>query len=465
MEGTTGARIHALTSFGDDGLQLIALEELNQMLSLGQQGEFRVSAYVPALIKVISRATGNPQLVLMAARALSQIMDIDPRAGSLAVSEGVLPLLVSRLLSISDLDVAEQCIKCLHIVAGHHPREVLHAGALKAILAFFDFFPQHLQRKVVDTALLLCHDSGQQIEDAVQLLEALPGLMLCLDSTDERILVGTCQCITKIISCYGSSGAILTRLGTSTTSSHRLHYRISQPTADCFRVLQQFNAVAPRQDPSQLLHEIDLGPFEPKYSSQWRTQVLTKICTDQVLKRMLGLLARKANNEDISSMLSALARLVKLCPHVVTSVIESGLLDILKGKLSATGSSKSSESLTSALRLVQAMLPPVPHAKSFDHSENGELCDAAQYDASLVLSEADRKAASERRTNLAAKTSRNEQSKGQGEEEMDAIMNEEDEFWACSLCTYHNPKNASACDMCGQVSPVKAATSKISHPR
>ena len=54
MEGTTGARIHALTSFGDDGLQLIALEELNQMLSLGQQGEFRVSAYVPALIKVIS---------------------------------------------------------------------------------------------------------------------------------------------------------------------------------------------------------------------------------------------------------------------------------------------------------------------------------------------------------------------------------------------------------------------------
>lgn len=452
MDGSTGARIHALTSFDDDGMQLLALEDLNQMLSMGQQGEMRVSVYVPALVKVIDRGAANPQLVLMAVRALSQIMDIEPRAGGLAVAEGVLPILCARLLSMSDLDLAEQCVKSLNILSAHHARDVLLAGGLKAVTAFFDFFPQHLQRKVADTVGLLCLDAGRQIEDAVNVLEALPGLMFCMSSSDDRILNSASQGISRLVSSYAGSQS-----GESSSSHSSRSSRHNPPSLESLRALQHFGSLSQTKDPALPYYDLNLETFQPKYPLQWKKHVLTLIGNENIVQRLITMAKRNPGGEDNSYLLTTLARIVRHCPHVIITVVQNGLLDVIKAKLSASGSSRSGEGLANALRLVQAMLPPVPNSHAFERNESGSLCDRDEFDASLVMSDSEREEAAQRRqqciTRLAHSAGSTQDQKMEIEEDGNNALVEEDDFWACPMCTYHNPKSASSCEICGQVSP------------
>lgn len=56
-----------------------------------------------------------------------------------------LPQLCQRLRAVDDLDLAEQCMSCLRLLAGENPRAVFEAGGLEACTRFFDFFPAHVQ--------------------------------------------------------------------------------------------------------------------------------------------------------------------------------------------------------------------------------------------------------------------------------------------------------------------------------
>ena len=82
-------------------------------------------------------------MALLAARALTTAMDSAPqRAAAALVGEGAPAVLCAEVLAVRDIDVVEQCVRCLHLLAAEEPRALLAAGALRAVLAHLEFFPQ-----------------------------------------------------------------------------------------------------------------------------------------------------------------------------------------------------------------------------------------------------------------------------------------------------------------------------------
>lgn len=57
------------------------------------------------------------QVVLLAIRALITCIDITPRAATSLVDSGAVKPMCKRLLKIQDMDVAEACLKCLHLLS------------------------------------------------------------------------------------------------------------------------------------------------------------------------------------------------------------------------------------------------------------------------------------------------------------------------------------------------------------
>lgn len=100
--------LEGLSATGDHARQVVALNELNQILSL-HQGELSVYPWVGALANLLT--SGNTEILLLTCRAINNIIDIDPHSCGALVDGGVLPNLADKLLNLVDIDVAEQCLK------------------------------------------------------------------------------------------------------------------------------------------------------------------------------------------------------------------------------------------------------------------------------------------------------------------------------------------------------------------
>ncbi|RWV88210.1 hypothetical protein BHE74_00004189 [Ensete ventricosum] len=98
----------------DDGsggsAQLAALTELCEVLSFCMEdavGYFPLETVVPPLVKLASHES-NPDVMLLAIRAVTYLCDAMPRSAEAIVRHGALPVLCGKLLAIEYLDVAEQ---------------------------------------------------------------------------------------------------------------------------------------------------------------------------------------------------------------------------------------------------------------------------------------------------------------------------------------------------------------------
>ncbi|CAM9802381.1 unnamed protein product, partial [Discosporangium mesarthrocarpum] len=169
--------------------QLIAiLHELNSALTMasGHPNQNRLGGVVQTVVPLLS--SNNNEVVLISVRALITCIDISPRASASIVVEGAAPPLCQRLLSIEDMDVAEACLKCLSLVSQANPRPLLEAGAAKACVAFFEFFPLELQQMALATVARLvapgvcCKHKG----DLRYVTEVLPFLHGCLKKCPPR---------------------------------------------------------------------------------------------------------------------------------------------------------------------------------------------------------------------------------------------------------------------------------------
>ena len=94
----------------------------------------------------------SPELMLLAARALTFLADVSPTAGGAIVRHGAVPALCNRLLGIEYIDLAEQSLSALEKLSGEYAGALLRAGALVAVLSYVDFFPTGVQRVAVATA-------------------------------------------------------------------------------------------------------------------------------------------------------------------------------------------------------------------------------------------------------------------------------------------------------------------------
>lgn len=99
-----------LRADGEEGRQVEALTQLCEILSIGTEDSlstFSVDSFVPVLVGLLNHE-GNPDIMLLAARALTHLCDVLPSSCAAVVHYGAVPMFCARLLTIEYMDLAEQ---------------------------------------------------------------------------------------------------------------------------------------------------------------------------------------------------------------------------------------------------------------------------------------------------------------------------------------------------------------------
>ncbi|KAK9826455.1 hypothetical protein WJX81_000175 [Elliptochloris bilobata] len=171
----------------DEVAQLEALNQLNELLSISSEESltiFPVEQLVPVLVHLLN-AEHSPDIMLLAARALTFLADVLPSSCSTIVRHGAVDAFCARLLTIEYIDLAEQSLQALQKLSQEHPQAVLRQGGLMACLSFLDFFQTGVQRVAVATAANMCRGLTTANTDAVQ--TAVPILTNLLQYQDAKV--------------------------------------------------------------------------------------------------------------------------------------------------------------------------------------------------------------------------------------------------------------------------------------
>ncbi|GER55234.1 E3 ubiquitin-protein ligase UPL3 [Striga asiatica] len=197
--------LSGLRADGEEGKQVEALTQLCEMLSIGTEDSlstFSVDSFVPVLVGLLNHES-NPDIMLLAARALTHLVDVLPSSCAAVVHYGSVSCFVARLLTIEYMDLAEQSLQALKKISQEHPTACLRAGALMAVLSYLDFFPTGVQRVALATAANMCKKLPSDAADFV--MEAVPLLTNLLQYPDAKVLESASICLTRIAEAFASS--------------------------------------------------------------------------------------------------------------------------------------------------------------------------------------------------------------------------------------------------------------------
>eukprot|EP00906_Rhabdomonas_costata_P025835 RCo036899 len=192
--------LSGLSESADEGEQLVCLTELCNILSIGTEDTmpsgFRAETFVPLLVQCM-RKEHNIDIMLLAARALTHLMEALPSSTAVVVAGGAVPVFCEKLLSIEFIDLAEQCLHALEKLSHEHGAVLLKEGALTAMLSYIDFFGIGIQRKVVHTAAVLCKRVPRQCFPMVQ--DIVPTLTNFLSYDDTKVVENAVLCFSRLV--------------------------------------------------------------------------------------------------------------------------------------------------------------------------------------------------------------------------------------------------------------------------
>ncbi|KAI3718307.1 hypothetical protein L6452_19171 [Arctium lappa] len=197
--------LSGLRADGEEGKQVEALTQLCDMLSIGTEDSlstFSVDSFVPVLVGLLNHES-NPDIMLLAARALTHLCDVLPSSCAAVVHYGAVSCFVARLLTIEYMDLAEQSLQALKKISQEHPTACLRAGALMAVLSYLDFFSTGVQRVALSTAANMCKKLPSDAADFV--MEAVPLLTNLLQYNDAKVLEHASVCLTRIAEAFAAS--------------------------------------------------------------------------------------------------------------------------------------------------------------------------------------------------------------------------------------------------------------------
>ncbi|KAL7195450.1 hypothetical protein ACSBR1_035636 [Camellia fascicularis] len=177
---------------------LAALTELCELLSFCTDSSLlglMADSLSPILVK-LARHESNPDIMLLAIRAITYLCDVHSRSTGFLVRHDVVPALCQRLMAIEYLDVAEQCLQALDKISREQPLACLQSGAIMAVLTYIDFFSTSVQRVALSTVVNLCKKLPS--ECPAPLMEAVPILCKLLQYEDRQLVENVATCLIKI---------------------------------------------------------------------------------------------------------------------------------------------------------------------------------------------------------------------------------------------------------------------------
>lgn len=212
LGGVSGARMKGILAglrSEDESLQFPALTELCELLSISTEESltmFPIEQTVPLLVNLLNMEH-NPDMMLLAARALTFMADVLPSSCAAIVRHGAAPAFCARLLTIEYIDLAEQSLQGLEKLSHDHPQALLQHGGLVAVLSYLDFFPTGVQRTAVATAANMCAGLTTDNFDAVK--EAVPILTNLLQYSDAKVVDSACTALTHIAETFARKPALI----------------------------------------------------------------------------------------------------------------------------------------------------------------------------------------------------------------------------------------------------------------
>ncbi|GAA5801277.1 hypothetical protein HPULCUR_006723 [Helicostylum pulchrum] len=223
----------------DSTMQLIALQELAEILSVSSEdnlaGYFSSDNFCKELVRImkgpeemipmtedmdedmmlaLAMSEGfsgpNPEVMLLACRCISNLLEAMPTAVTSVVFHGAIGVLCQKLKSIQYIDLAEQALYALEKISAQLPRAVVHEGGLSAVMMYFDFFSIHAQRTALRTASNCMRGIDQ--DSFSQVMEITPTLMNTISYSDRSVVELTCHCWVRISESYRNQRESLERV-------------------------------------------------------------------------------------------------------------------------------------------------------------------------------------------------------------------------------------------------------------
>ncbi|KAJ2063370.1 Ubiquitin fusion degradation protein 4 [Coemansia sp. S146] len=214
----------ALKQYDNQTQQLIALQELTELLSISTEDSLvglNFGELGQSLVNLLKGADGdygeltgfienNVDIMLLACRCLSNLLEALPLAGGLLARLGAIEVLCGKLLEIEYIDLAEQALSTLMQMSKEFPAKVCEAGGLSACLMFLDFFATGTQRTALSCAANCAQgvtkDQFSQAKDAVQVLERT------MFYTDQKCAEYSCHALLCLIRAFRSLPDLVSQL-------------------------------------------------------------------------------------------------------------------------------------------------------------------------------------------------------------------------------------------------------------
>ncbi|KAG8220830.1 hypothetical protein J3R82DRAFT_2323 [Butyriboletus roseoflavus] len=240
LSGRLKTMLNNIKSTASPTTRLVTLQELSELLSISTEdtlaGSFQVEEFVRELVKILGgrgvnedededggddedhdpdaalaaalaiSAGGNYQgddnleAQMLACRCLANLMEALPGVAHTVVYHGAIPVLCSKLIEISYIDLAEQTLSTLEKISEEFPSSIVRENGLAALLHYLDFFSIAVQRTALQAAANCCRNISSDQYSMV--LGVWPIIRNCLGYSDQRLVEFACLCVIRIIDSY-----------------------------------------------------------------------------------------------------------------------------------------------------------------------------------------------------------------------------------------------------------------------
>eukprot|EP00124_Ichthyophonus_hoferi_P005164 Ihof_evm2s686 gene=Ihof_evmTU2s686 len=191
--------LEGLRANDDESKQFQSISELCELLCVGTEDTltgFPVSFFVSAIATLMNKEH-NPDMMLLAVRALTYMMEALPLSTTVIVQHNVVPSLCAKLLNFEYIDLAEQSLTALEKISHSHGSSLLRAGGLSACLSYMDFFATSLQRVSVTIASNICRQVPADM--FYMIVDMIPTLHNLLTYPDSKIVERACLSLLRLI--------------------------------------------------------------------------------------------------------------------------------------------------------------------------------------------------------------------------------------------------------------------------
>ncbi|KAJ6514891.1 hypothetical protein C8R47DRAFT_1275714 [Mycena vitilis] len=226
----------------DPTTRLVTLQELSELLSISTEdtlaGSFQVEQFVRELVKILGgrgteededdeggdeeppeqdedaalaaalamssggayQGDDNLEAQVLACRCLANLMEALPGVAHTVVYHGAIPVLCSKLIEISYIDLAEQTLSTMEKISEEFPSSIVREGGLAALLNYLDFFSIAVQRTALQAASNCCRNVSP--DHSAQIRGVWPIIRNCLAYSDQRLVEFACLCVIRVIDSF-----------------------------------------------------------------------------------------------------------------------------------------------------------------------------------------------------------------------------------------------------------------------